>query len=197
MTGTLQVDGELIARAEEAVDARLSGHRLVHSHGVADTARKLAETYGADPDHAYLAGLLHDWDKMIPKSKMTKRAEELGIELTDELRTTPSVLHGITAAAALPQEFGPLPQDVIDAIARHTVPIVDMTPLDEIVYVADKIEPSRPLEHTEAVWANVGIKGLHDVYLQTFASSIVWLFETRRPVFLESVRVWNRICGEE
>ncbi|MGN0035036.1 MAG: bis(5'-nucleosyl)-tetraphosphatase (symmetrical) YqeK [Coriobacteriales bacterium] len=190
-----QVDAGLIERAEQAVSRRLSGHRLEHSFGVARTARHLAEVYGGcEASHAYLAGLLHDWDKKVPKDRIVARARELGVELSDEMVATPSVLHGVTAAAALPREFGPVPDDVLRAIARHTVPVADMTPLDEIVYVSDKIEPGRPAEHTKAVRDLVGDKSLHEVYLVTFASSIVWLFETRRPVFLEAVRVWNQVC---
>jgi len=191
-----KVDDELIARAEKALRERLSGHRLEHSLGVAATARQLAETYGSDPDTAYLAGLLHDWDKQLPKDEMVRRAEQLGINLDKGLRATPSVLHGLTASAALPQEFEALPQEVLDAIARHTVPVVDMTPLDEIVYIADKIEPGRPKRDTSAVWDNVGRATLHELYLQTFGSSLAWLIETRRPIYKGSVKVWNALTGE-
>lgn len=190
------VDDALVQRAEKALDKRLSGKRLQHSHGVAQTACHLAEVYGVDPDIAYVAGLLHDWDKQLPKEGMCKRAEDLGIKLKKGMRNTPSVLHGLTAAVALPLEFGELPQPVLDAIARHTVPVVHMTPLDQIVYVADKIEPGRPASDAGEVRSNVGKVSLQELYLETFSSSLSWLLETRRPVYKGSIKVWNELMAE-
>ncbi|MBQ1983373.1 MAG: HD domain-containing protein, partial [Spirochaetaceae bacterium] len=39
---------------------RLKESRYIHSIGVADTAKELAGLHGADPQKAYLAGLVHD-----------------------------------------------------------------------------------------------------------------------------------------
>jgi nicotinate (nicotinamide) nucleotide adenylyltransferase len=190
------VSGRLIASAEQAVRERLSGKRLMHSFGAAHTARALAEAYGVDGDIAYLAGLLHDWDKCIPNDRAVERAEELGIPLKKAMRATPSVLHGLTASKALPDELFDLPQEILDAIARHTIPVMEMRPLDKIVYIADKIEPSRPIEHTRAVRERIGISSLHELYLQTFASSLAWLIETRRPVYTGSIKVWNALMRQ-
>lgn len=190
------VDDALVQRAEKALDKRLSGKRLQHSHGVAETARGLAEVYGVDPNTAYVAGLLHDWDKQLPKEDMCERAKSLGIELKKSMCKTPSVLHGVTAAAALPSEFGELPQPILDAIARHTVPVANMTPLDEIVYVADKIEPGRPARDTSEVRSNVGKVSLQELYLETFSSSLSWLLETRRPIYKGSIKVWNELMAQ-
>ena len=112
------------------------------------------------------------------------------------MRATPSVLHGLTASKALPDELFDLPQEILDAIARHTIPVMEMRPLDKIVYIADKIEPSRPIEHTRAVRERIGISSLHELYLQTFASSLAWLIETRRPVYTGSIKVWNALMRQ-
>ena len=86
--------------------------------------------------------------------------------------------------------------EILDAIARHTIPVMEMRPLDKIVYIADKIEPSRPIEHTRAVRERIGISSLHELYLQTFASSLAWLIETRRPVYTGSIKVWNALMRQ-
>ena len=46
--------------------ARLSKKRFTHSVNVARAAFALAERWGADPQKAYLAGLLHDCCKELP-----------------------------------------------------------------------------------------------------------------------------------
>ena len=44
----------------------LSEYRRIHSLNVAKEAVRLAEKYGADPEKARLAGLLHDITKETP-----------------------------------------------------------------------------------------------------------------------------------
>ena len=43
------------------LDTAVSPKRKKHILGVAQTAKQLAKRYGADPQKAYLAGLLHDF----------------------------------------------------------------------------------------------------------------------------------------
>ena len=45
---------------KQIIRARLSEERYAHSLAVAEEAVSLAKRYGADPDKAYTAGLLHD-----------------------------------------------------------------------------------------------------------------------------------------
>ena len=67
----------LAARLRETVPEK----RYVHSLGVADEAWRLAVRYGADPDRARLAGLLHDCAKGIPKERQAEECDRLGVPL--------------------------------------------------------------------------------------------------------------------
>ncbi|MBR4073387.1 MAG: HD domain-containing protein, partial [Clostridia bacterium] len=48
------------AEYKKILKKNLKESRYIHSLAVADEALRLAEMYGADPQKAYLAGLLHD-----------------------------------------------------------------------------------------------------------------------------------------
>ena len=56
---------------------RLNEKRYYHSLCVADEAKRLAVKYGADPEKAYLAGLLHDITKNAPDEEHLKMLKKM------------------------------------------------------------------------------------------------------------------------
>ena len=123
--------------------AALSDKRLVHSLLVADTARRLALLHSYDPDTAELAGLLHDCAKCLPLGDMQRIARQ-GRLLLDRLTLqSGNLLHGPAGAVLAKTEYGVTNPNILSAIRCHTTGKVGMMPLDMIVFLADKIEPSR------------------------------------------------------
>ena len=59
---------------------RLSPKRFAHTLGVARAAVGLAQRYGADPEEAYIAGLLHDCAKELPLSEMQRLVDDADIK---------------------------------------------------------------------------------------------------------------------
>lgn len=129
----------MYARLKQA----LSDRRLVHSLLVAATARKLASLHGIDPDQAALAGLLHDCAKCMSLSQMQTVARENRLLVDKETLQSENLLHGPVGAAVAERDFGVSEPNVLSAIRCHTTGKVGMLPLDMILYLADKIEPSR------------------------------------------------------
>lgn len=121
----------------------LSDKRLVHSLLVANTARKLARIHGVNEDKAALAGLLHDCAKCLPLTTMQRIARENRLLLDKETLASGNLLHGPVGAVIAQQEYGVEDPLVLSAIRCHTTGKVGMLPLDMIVYLSDKIEPSR------------------------------------------------------
>lgn len=121
----------------------LSDKRLVHSLLVAYTARQLAALHGIDQDKAALAGLLHDCAKCMPLSVQQSIAREHRLLLDKEIMQSDNLLHGYAGAAVAESEYGVTDANVLAAIRCHTTGKVGMLPLDMVLYLADKIEPSR------------------------------------------------------
>lgn len=136
----LRADGRAVY---ERLKQSLSDKRLMHSLLVADTARKLALLHGADPDTAELAGLLHDAAKCLPLGEMQRIVREKRLLLDRETLQSGNLLHGPAGAVLAQEAFGVVDPNVLSAIRYHTIGKVGMLPLDLIVYLADKIEPSR------------------------------------------------------
>lgn len=121
----------------------LSDKRLVHSLLVAATARRLALRHGADPEQAEQAGLMHDCAKCMSLGDMQTIARDNRLLLDREIMQNDNLLHGYVGAVVAEKEYGVSDPNVLSAIRCHTTGKVGMLPLDMILYLADKIEPSR------------------------------------------------------
>lgn len=132
-----------MAAMYDSLRRTLSDKRLVHSLLVAHTARKLARLHGVNEDQAALAGLLHDCAKCLPLASMQRIARENRLLLDKETLASGNLLHGPVGAVIAQQEYGVEDPLVLSAIRCHTTGKVGMLPLDMIVFLSDKIEPSR------------------------------------------------------
>lgn len=117
--------------------------RYHHTLGVADTAACLAMRYGEDVERAYVAGLLHDCAKCVPDSQKISECEEYGIEISSYERQSPYLLHAKLGAEYAKRLYGIEDPEICSSIAYHTTGKPGMTLLEEIIFLADYIEPRR------------------------------------------------------
>lgn len=132
-----------VAQLKALLQSRLNEKRYIHSLGVADTAKKLAEKFGVDPERAYLAGLVHDITKNTPDSEQLQIIENSGIILTLEERNNPKLFHAISGSAYIKDVLGFEDEEIISAVRYHTTGKAGMTALEKIIYVADFVSPER------------------------------------------------------
>lgn len=121
----------------------LSDRRLMHSLLVSWTARRLARAHGIDEDTAATAALLHDCAKCMPLSGMQQIAREHRLLIDKITIQNGNLLHGPVGAVVAERDYGVTDPNVLAAIRCHTTGKVGMLPLDMIVFLSDKIEPSR------------------------------------------------------
>lgn len=171
-------------------------HRLDHTLSVARTSEHLAVLYGVDPFLARLAGLLHDWDKVVPKDELIARAQYFGIDMGVPLESVEPLLHGMVAARELPERYPHIPHEVWHAIACHTSAAEDMNPLDMVLFVADGIEPlrraSEGIQHTRDL---VGKVSLEDVFWNAFVGGIIFVLQTGRYLYPHTIEIYNTLAA--
>lgn len=119
--------------------------RVAHVMGVEEEAVKLAKFWGADPELARHAAILHDCTKYLDLDAQLKLCRKYGIPLDDLERQAVKLLHAKTGACIARYVFGE-PDEVYEAILWHTTGKADMTLLDKVLYMADYIEPNRDFE---------------------------------------------------
>ena len=134
---------ELPEKLKKKLSRNLSERRYEHTLGVAYTAACLAMRFGADPLKAEIAGLLHDCAKEFSEKELLKLGEKYGYHFEDYELEAPQVLHAVIGPYIAKDKYGVDDPEILAAIRWHTTGKGDMTLLEKIVYLADKIEPSR------------------------------------------------------
>ena len=118
----------------------LGQKRLLHTLNVGILSLKYAGIYDKSLcDRALIAGELHDCAKELDEALQT----EMSMERTGDLFLDKKLLHSPAGAVMAQREFGISDPEILDAITYHTTGRGNMTLLDKIVYLADKLEPSR------------------------------------------------------
>ena len=139
-----------IADIRSRLSRILKKRRLSHTMLTACEAVKLACRYGADPKKARLAAVLHDCVK-LPNKELIAFCEQNCYDLTDDERENPYLIHARLGAVLAEQDYGVADPEVLMAIRNHTLGRVGMSMLEKIIYVADKIEPSRDYEGLDEI----------------------------------------------
>lgn len=121
----------------------LSEKRFEHSLAVAKQAVILAETYGVDKNHAYIAGLVHDTCKELSKNEQLKIINESGIILSNIEKNEPNIWHGYAASGFIRNKWGIDDDDIGNAVKNHTCGRKNMSTLEKIIFIADLTSEDR------------------------------------------------------
>lgn len=136
---------QMMLDIEQQLIPLLSRGRLLHSLNVALYALHLARCHGLDERQTLTAGLLHDSAKCL----QPRRQAELAARAGDPNLLTEDLMHAPAGSVLAREQFGIEDPQVLKAILCHTTGCPRMSPLDQIIYLADKIEPSRPFDDLE------------------------------------------------
>ena len=129
---------ELIAKVKEQVSEK----RFKHILGVEQAALELARANDYELEKASVAALVHDYAKERSDSEFKALIVQTGLE-QDLLNWNNFIWHGVVGAEIIKKELKTTDEEILNAVRRHTVGAKEMTTLDQIVYVADYIEPGR------------------------------------------------------
>jgi predicted HD superfamily hydrolase involved in NAD metabolism len=117
--------------------------RLNHILRVEQMAVDLAKHYNLDVEKAATAGLMHDLAKYFKPQKLLEMARAEGLDIDPVSEATPHLLHADVSALVARDTFGVKDEEVLQAIANHTLGRPGMSLLSCIVFLADSLEPGR------------------------------------------------------
>ncbi len=137
------MDEERLTIIQEKLCKKLDDKRYRHTLGVMYTSAALAMAHGQDVKRAQLAGLLHDCAKCVSNKKKVKICQKHEIPVTPFEEENPFLLHAKLGAYYAKKKYGVEDEEILSAISCHTTGKPNMTPLEQIVYIADYIEPMR------------------------------------------------------
>ncbi len=134
----------------QTVMGLLKESRIPHVIGCAQTARELAEIWGADPRDAWRAGILHDVTKALGEQAQRQLCNCYGLQVEPFQWANHKLLHQLTGAEVAARVFGEKPEICL-AIRTHTTGCAGMNTLQKIIYIADYMEPNRDFEGVDAL----------------------------------------------
>lgn len=168
---------------------QMSEKRFRHVLGVEEAALELAHRYGCDPIKASLAALLHDYAKEQP--------DQVFLDLIDRYQLDPAlktwdnnIWHGLVGRYLIAERVGVTDEEILTAIARHTVGVADMTLLDKVLYVADYIEAGRDFPGVETARL-LAQQDLDRAVAYETASTLAFLAKKGLPIYPQTLDTYN------
>jgi len=183
-------DPDQIARIETYLSENLSPARFRHVMGVREVALTLANRHGIDEAQAELAALLHDCVKERPNDELLGLAKRHGLQVDKHEQQMPDLLHGKVAPFVAAERFGVNDETVFDATRCHSTGAVEMGPLDQVLFVADFCEPSRPYTAAQDV-RELAERDLEAAVLEVMQFKLRKTLLKKQPVHPDSFHAYN------
>ena len=133
---------------DEIVKNTLSVERYRHSLSAAKFGVEIAKHLKVDSKKAYYACLLHDITK---EWNVDKHRNFLSSFLIDESKIENYELHQATGGIWLKKFFAINDQELTDSISKHTTLSLELTLMDKIVFMADKLCIGRKWEGIQKI----------------------------------------------
>lgn len=176
----------------------LKAPRFNHTLAVAGEAAALAQKYNVNPAAAALAGLLHDSGKSLTKEQMVSYAKKYKLQVEDFeqlCQNAPSLLHANISAHLAKTLFKVEDEDILQAIARHTLGASEMTVLDKILMIADMCAKGRRPNDIKLIKAALK-KSLDEGLLVAEKVKMLYTVHTEKWLAPQGIRLWNETVSK-
>ena len=175
------------------IKKRLTPYRFYHSLNVAEEAKRLALKYGADPDKAFTAGLIHDIMKDTDKAEQKRIIEQGGHTLTPTELESPKTWHAVSGEIFLRNELNVTDEEILSAVRYHTTAKAGMTLLEKVLYIADYTSAERDYDDVDVIRAKAE-QSLEDAMLYGLQYTIGEMVKEGRPVHPDSIHAYNEVA---
>ena len=187
---------ELKEKIKKDLRETLSEKRYNHSIGVMEMAGELAKLYNVDVEKAMLAGLLHDNAKEMSPEELIQYVDDNNIKISEVERINTKILHGKVGADIAKKKYG-VNEEIQKAIEYHTTTNPNMTTLDKIIFVADKIELNRKSANYDIeTERELAKKDLDATVIFIINSNVTSLIQKDKLINEESIETRNKLIIE-
>lgn len=176
---------ELVEKLHQA----LRDQRFHHVLRVEQTAIQLAKANDVDVEKASIAGLCHDYAKQRSDDDFIKAIKDYHLD-PDLLNWGNAIWHGIVGAEMVKHELGVWDEDILNAIRHHTTGWPTMTKLEQVIYMADYIEPGRDFDEVHTA-RKLTAKNLQVGVAYQTEQTLMFLVERDLPVYPATILTYN------
>jgi len=172
---------------EKYLFAPESEQRYAHSLGVMEMSEELAKKYNADIERAKKAALMHDMAKAMPVENIKTN----NLQVSENEMLAGVALHGIVAADICKKKYG-FDNEICEAIACHTIGKENMTMLEKVIFIADKIDKTRQYEGVQEL-RKLAFEDIDKAIIQSIESSIEKSIKKGTIIIERSIKTRNFI----
>lgn len=176
----------------EIIRGRLTPGRFEHSLAVADRAEYLARKYGADPEKARTAGILHDILKDTAPEAQLQIFRDFDILLDTVEKQTRKLWHARAGAVFIERVLGVADPEIVTAVRYHTTGRAGMSLLETVLYLADFTSADRDYDDVQ-VLRDLTEQDLCLAMEYALSYTIRDLVEKKRAVHPDTLACFNEI----
>ena len=178
---------------KDIIRARLTPERYEHSLAVAVEAKRLALMWGADPDKAYTAGLLHDILKNTKSQLQLQILQDFDILLDTVEKASPKLWHARSGAAFIERVLGVEDPDIVTAVRYHTTGRAGMSLLERVLFLADFTSADRDYDDVDVMRRLVN-ESLDEAMMYALSYTIGELTEKQALIHPDTLNAYNEIA---
>ncbi|WP_143444924.1 bis(5'-nucleosyl)-tetraphosphatase (symmetrical) YqeK, partial [Lentilactobacillus parabuchneri] len=149
----------------------------------------LAERNGVDVEKASIGGLVHDYAKQRPDKDFIEAIKTYHLD-PELLNYGNAIWHGVVGWLFVKTELQITDIDILNAVRYHTVGHQFMTPLEQIVYMADYIEPGRNFPGVDEA-RKITFDNLQAGVAYQTKQTLSYLVAHNKPVFRQTIVTYN------
>lgn len=166
--------------------------RYAHTLAVAKLAAELAGIYNVNKERAALCALLHDAGKGVDCLKYARKHKVPAPDFELMARYAPELLHSYVSADIARRKFAITDENLLKAVAAHTLGAEHMDTLAQILYVADAAGPDRKYKTAAQIRA-LAFKDLRSAMVDATRMKLEHSLKASKWLAPEGNRTWNRL----
>ncbi len=153
------------------------------------------QSLGLNEEKVVLAALCHDLARLMDPAEIESQLRQRGIDPDSLGFVTPILSHGHLSAELARERIGIEDEEVLEAIRWHATGRGEMSLLEKLVYVADKVEATRDYPGVEKLRELVR-EDFHRSIPLVIGSVIKHVVAMNQPLDYNSVAAYNRALGD-
>ncbi|WP_416676559.1 bis(5'-nucleosyl)-tetraphosphatase (symmetrical) YqeK [Egbenema bharatensis] len=165
--------------------------RISHILRVEQMAVTLAQQHGLDEAKAAQAGLMHDLAKYFKPQRLLEMAQKEGLAIDPVDEANPHLLHADVSAIVARNVFGVVDEEILAAIANHTLGRPGMSAISCVVFLSDSLEPGRGDTPELNTLRQTSQHHLHQAVWMTCDYTLQHLMEKRRLIHPRAIATRN------
>ncbi|PWG01024.1 bis(5'-nucleosyl)-tetraphosphatase (symmetrical) YqeK [Levilactobacillus bambusae] len=173
----------------EKIHTQLKKPRFEHVLRVEQVAMELAKENDADVERASIAGLCHDYAKQRPDADFITAIKAYHMD-PDLLNYGNAIWHGLVGAELVRRELLIDDEEILNAIRYHTTGAPYMTTLEQIIYMADYIDPKRDFDGVEQA-RQLSHEDLPKAVAYQTKRTLAYLIAKNAPVYPATLTTYN------